>query len=324
MAESNVAVLIDYENVGLDTIQYLLDQVSDVGRVTIKRAYSDWSVQREKSAQLLELGIEAIHHFRSNRSGKNSSDIVLAIDATDLLHDAPVDVFVIVSSDSDFVPLVSKLRAAGKTVIGSGRRAAASMTLVKSCDRYIYLDDERAPPPQRRTRRAPPKKAPVASLLIRAVEASVDAQGQVTGSRLHQTMQRIDPSFSFKAIGHRTFTQYLEASTDVTVDRSRDVGDVVVQLSIGRDQRDSGGATKADRRAEMMPLPPDWDIDIDAAWARRQSNRISGQAAASDAAKTLGTSGLGASQFPSLDRLLAASALLSDRWHRDGNAIISR
>jgi hypothetical protein len=137
-------------------------------------------------------------------------------------------------------------------------------------------------------------------------------------------MQRIDPSFSFKALGHRTFTQYLEASSDVTVDRPRDAGDVVVQLSIGRDRRDSGGATKADGRAEIMPLPPDWDIDIDAAWARRQSNRISGQAAASDAAKTLGTSGLGASQFPSLDRLLAASALLSDRWHRDGNAIISR
>ena len=158
MAESNVAVLIDFENVGLDSIQYLLDQVSDVGRVTIKRAYSDWSVQREKRDQLLELGIEAVHHFRSNRSGKNSSDIVLAIDAIDLLHGAPIDTFVIVSSDSDFVPLVSKLRAAGKGVIGSGRHGAASPVLVKSCDRYIYLDEQVTP--QKRSGSARSKKTP--------------------------------------------------------------------------------------------------------------------------------------------------------------------
>ena len=81
MAEPNVAVLLDYENVGLDSIQYLLDQLSDVGRLIIKRAYADWSVERNKRDQLLEMGIEAIHHFRSTRSGKNSSDICLAIDA---------------------------------------------------------------------------------------------------------------------------------------------------------------------------------------------------------------------------------------------------
>ena len=336
MAESNVAVLIDFENVGLDSIQYLLDQVSDVGRVTIKRAYSDWSVQREKRDQLLELGIEAVHHFRSNRSGKNSSDIVLAIDATDLLHGAPVDVFVIVSSDSDFVPLVSKLRAAGKTVIGSGRPGAASPTLVKSCDRYIYLE-ERAAPQRRSSRGVRPKKTSEPSLLIRAVEASMDGQGEVVGSRLHQTMQRIDPSFSFRAHGYRSFTLFLEASSEVTVDRPPDAGDVVVQLRNGRDRRDvvvqpsngrdgreSDGARSAESGARAMPLPPDWDIVIDAAWASRRSKRISGQAAASDAAKALGTTGLGASQFPSLDKLLGASALLSDRWHRDGNAIISR
>ena len=315
MAESNVALLIDYENVGLDSIQYLLDQLADVGRVTIKRAYSDWSVQREKRDQVLELGIEAVHHLRSNRSGKNSSDIVLAIDAVDLLHGAPVDVFVIVSSDSDFVPLVSKLRSAGKTVIGSGRPGAASPTLVKSCDRYIYLE-ERASAKKQAADRS--KKSPEQSLLRRAVEASMDGQGEVVGSRLHQAMQRIDPSFSFKALGYRTFTLYLEASSEVSVERpTNERGDVVVRLSHRRRKR-------ADNGASAPQLPPDWDIEVDAAWASRRSKKISGQAAGSDAARALGTGSLSASQFPSLDKLLAASPLLSDRWEREGNAIISR
>jgi uncharacterized protein (TIGR00288 family) len=341
LAEPNVAVLIDFENVGLDSIQYLLDQVSDVGRVTIKRAYSDWSVQREKRDQLLELGIEAVHHFRSNRSGKNSSDIVLAIDAVDLLYGAPVDTFVIVSSDSDFVPLVSKLRAAGKGVIGSGRHGAASPTLVRSCDRYIYLDEQMPAPRRQGTRstdvvRAKEDKARIINLadaykmqaptlLTRAVESSMDDQGRVVGSKLHQTVQRIDPSFNYKALGYRSFTLYLEASSEVTVDRPRDAGDVVVQLVDGKPA--SVVATKsapAEPAPPTVPAPPNWDNEIDAAWSRRRQPRLSGQAARSDAAKVLGVSALGSSPFSSLDKLLAASALLTDRWRRDGNAIISR
>ena len=122
LTEPNVAILIDYENVGLDSIQYLLDQISDVGRITIKRAYADWSTQRNRRDQLLELGIEAIHHFRSTKSGKNSSDIRLVIDAIDLRHTSDVDTFVIASSDSDFVPRVIYMRAAAKSVIAAGRR----------------------------------------------------------------------------------------------------------------------------------------------------------------------------------------------------------
>ena len=76
MVEANIAVLIDFENVGLDNMQRLLDQLSDMGRVIIKRAYADWSVERNKRDQLLEMGIEAVHLFRSTKSGKNSADIV--------------------------------------------------------------------------------------------------------------------------------------------------------------------------------------------------------------------------------------------------------
>ena len=229
MAEDNVAVLIDYENVGLNTIQSLLDQLSDVGRIIIRRAYADWSEQKGKRDQLLELGIEAIHLFHSTKSGKNSSDIRLAIDAIDLLYQAPIDTFVIVSSDSDFVPLVSKLRASGKSVIGAGPQKGASKTLVKSCDRYIYLDYPKVS-------KANPKHANSTelegeSLVVRAMEASMDDQGQVPGSKLHQTMLRIDPSFSFKLLGHRTFRVFLNSLQAVKVTAPRGRGDVTVQLS---------------------------------------------------------------------------------------------
>ena len=320
MTEANIAVLIDYENVGLDSIQELLDQLSDMGRVIIKRAYADWSVQRGRRDQLLELGIEAIHHFRSTKSGKNSSDICLAIDAVDLLHGAPVDTFVIVSSDSDFVPLVSKLRGAGKSVIGSGRRDVTSPTLVKSCDRYFYLDDfhlnDAKPPPEKKD--GPREKSHErASLIVRAVEASMDDQGQVLGSKLAQTMLRIDPSFSFKGMGHRTFAAFLQSRNEVRVERPKEASDLIVQLNHSRDQSTADGDAEA-------PLRPNWDHDIDSAWEGRQRRRISGQATASDAAKVLGAPKLRSSRFPTLDKLLAASDYLRTRWRREGNSIIKK
>ncbi len=81
IAERQLAVLIDFENTGLKSIQWLFDQVSDIGRIIVKRAYADWSVEADKRDQLLELGIEPVHLFRSSGGGKNSSDIRLAIDA---------------------------------------------------------------------------------------------------------------------------------------------------------------------------------------------------------------------------------------------------
>lgn len=314
MTEPNVAVLIDYENVGLDSIQDLLDQLSNVGRVIIKRAYADWSSQRGKRDQLLELGIEAIHHFRSTKSGKNSSDIRLAIDAVDLLHEAPIDTFVIVSSDSDFVPLVSKLRAAGKSVIAAGRREAASQTLVKSCDRYVYLEDPRT---HRRDTRSESRTPTSDSLVTRAMDASMDDQGQVLGSKLYQTMQRIDPSFNFKTLGHRTFGQFLASSKEVKVERPKDASDVIVHLV--RDK-----TPKPPPSADGAELPDDWEQQIDAAWTKRENPRMSGRAAADDAATVLGTPQLRSSIFPSLDKLLSASSFLRSRWRRERNSIVKQ
>ncbi len=242
MPDQQIAVLIDYENVGPSALQWVLDQVSDLGRATVKRAYADWVAMRDQANQLVELGIEPIQMFRVTRGGKNSSDMRLIIDAIELLYQSPVDTFVIVSSDSDFVALVRKLRSAGKTVIGAGRKATAVRALVASCDRYFYLDD-RAEPEQpspsrsRRTTRVAvsPQLAPREdSLLVRAVRATMDEQGRAIGSRVFQAIQRMDPAFDFHALGFSTFTRYLEGSPEVKATRAQGPGDTVVELAESR------------------------------------------------------------------------------------------
>ena len=212
-----MAVLIDDENVGLGSVEWLFDQVSNLGRILIRRAYSDWSKGGNVRDQLLEFGIEPVHVFQASSSGKNASDIRLAIDAIDLLYSSPVDTFVIVSGDGDFLPLVNKLRSSGKMVIGAGRQKSTSATLVKACDRFYYLDKHEESGEESKPR---PKERPRGSLLVRALRASMDADGKVTGSRLHATMQRLDPGFDFRDRSFNSFTAYLEASPEVKVDPS--------------------------------------------------------------------------------------------------------
>jgi uncharacterized protein (TIGR00288 family) len=349
LSEPNIAVLIDFENVGLDSIQYLFDELSDMGRVIVKRAYADWSVHRNKRDQLLEHGIEAAHYFHATRSGKNASDICLVIDAVELVHTSPVDTYVVVSSDSDFVPLVNKLRSSGKLVVGAGRRDITPVTLVKSCDRYIYLDDgaaqveevtsqpegKKAPAKQGRGGRRSESK----SLLVRAVEASQDGQGQVSGSKLHQTMLRLDPSFAYKAQGFSTFTRFLEPSTEVRIVRSQGPGDILVQLSSQRETPPKSAPPKAtppkadpprqagpkETRSEPTPQrkrTEKWERDVDFAWRSRQRPKLAGQSAASDVAKVLDAPNLKSTKYPTLEKLLSASVFLTTRWRREGNAII--
>ena len=304
VADRQVAVLIDFENVGLNPIRPLFDQVSEVGRVVVRRAYGDWSTSsRAHRDQLMELGIEPVHLFHA-ASGKNSSDIRLAIEAIELLYQSTVDTFVIVSSDTDFVPLVSKLRASGKTVIGAGPRATASRTLVNSCDRYFYLDQDQPPSGDGRSS----KQQQTESLLERGVRAAVDEQGAVTGSKLHQTILRLDPSFDFRALGHSTFRRFLEASAKVNVDRHKDLSDVTVHLA----------------------EPPDvetWAGQIDAAWSLRAPKSgqfIHSSTAAGEAAHVLGVTKLSASPYKTLQKLLDASENLSRTWSQSRSKIIRR
>src|SRR5688500_12802999 len=150
-AAPNVAVFCDFENVAIgvrdanyDTfnIEIVLERILDKGKIVVKKAYSDWDRYRTAVRQLHEAAFELIEIPHVSYSGKNSADIRLVVDALDLCYTkAHVDVFVIVSGDSDFSPLVSKLRENNKTVIGLGVKNSSSDLLIDNCDEFIYYDD---------------------------------------------------------------------------------------------------------------------------------------------------------------------------------------
>ncbi len=143
MDNPKIAVLIDAENISPNSIQEVLEGLSKTGRIIVNRAYADWSAAKSMREQVLALNIEPIHIFKPTKSRKNACDIRLVIDALDLMYSSSVDTFVIVSSDSDFLPLVRRLRAAGKTVLGVGRKAVLSDSYVVACDKFIYLDQNK-------------------------------------------------------------------------------------------------------------------------------------------------------------------------------------
>lgn len=224
MTESNVAVLVDFENVRGEALKSLFDQISDLGRIIIKRAYADWSgVGSEAQEQLAGLGIEAVQNFRSSNSGKNSSDISLSIDAVELVHSSPIDVFVVVSADSDFVPLVRKLRAQGKQVVGAGRPDVVSANLVRSCDRYIYLEAKKS------STVSSSSKQLFQEVMLTALRASSGVSGDIVAAKLHQNMRRIDPSFDYQSLGFKTFTHFLESCDGIKISRPKGPGDIIVE-----------------------------------------------------------------------------------------------
>ncbi|MFC1934771.1 NYN domain-containing protein [Chloroflexota bacterium] len=313
LADRQIAVLIDLENVGLSSIQWLFDQVSDVGRIIVKRAYADWSIEASKKDQLLELGIEAIPLLRATSGGKNASDIRLAIDAVDLQFTSPVDTFVIISSDSDFVPLVSKLRSAGKIVLGAGEEKKAPKALVKSCDRYYYLE-ENSSSRERKKKKSPVKVKTAQSLVKRAVEASIDEHGRVLGSKLHQMILRLEPGFDFHLYGYSYFTKFLEAFQDLKLIPPKGPGDIIVELKEHSSQT----------IAEAEPSQELWE-QIDSAWIKRvdkYGESIPGPIAAADAAIALGVNRLSASGYKTLQGLLNASDYLARKWLRERNTVI--
>lgn len=147
----NLAVFADFENVALGVrdakypsfdIELVLQRLLDKGNVVVKKAYSDWDRYRSAVRQLHEAAFELIEIPHVSYSGKNSADIRLVVDALDLCYTkAHVDVFVIISGDSDFSPLVSKLRENNKKVIGLGVKNSSSDLLIDNCDEFIYYDD---------------------------------------------------------------------------------------------------------------------------------------------------------------------------------------
>jgi len=269
-AESRImALFCDFENVALGVrdanfarfdIEKVLERLLLKGNIVLKKAYADWSRYKEFKAGMHEASFELIEIPHVRQAGKNSADIRMVVDALDLCYTkAHVDTFVILSGDSDFSPLVSKLRENNKVVIGIGVKNSTSDLLIANCDEFIYYDDlvRRVAPRQRRARPLSPadgkegktpgptaageeKKQEAFDLLSETYEALISERGEgekIWGSMIKQTLKRRKPGFTESYYGFRSFNQLLEESAAQGL------------LELERDEKSGGYVVKGSRPA---------------------------------------------------------------------------
>jgi uncharacterized protein (TIGR00288 family) len=221
--EHTLAVFIDFENLALGfkgkrdrrfEIRKVLERLVEKGKLIVKKAYADWADYAEYKKPLHEAAIELIEIPKRAMTGKNSADIRLCVDALDLCYSKEhIDTFVIVSGDSDFSPLVSKLKENGKRVIGLGIKDSSSNLLVDNCDEFIYYEDLERPLgiPPKIEQDLPEKKKEAFQLLVDSVVALVRENKEVLwSSMVKETMKRKKPSFNESYHGYRTFSDLLE------------------------------------------------------------------------------------------------------------------
>ena len=241
--ERKIAIFCDLENIALGVrdsevkrfdIHIVLERLLEKGKIIVKRAYADWERYSEFKIAFHEAAIELIDIPQRRYTGKNSADIKMVVDAMDLCYAKEhLDTFVVLSGDSDFSPLVSKLKENNKYVIGIGVKNSSSNLLIDNCDEFIYYEDvwrgrEKGPELTGLTK----KKAEVFSLLIDAILALQRENKDVFwGSLIKQTMQRKKPSFNEGYYGYSTFTELLqdaERHQIVTLRKEQRSGTVVV------------------------------------------------------------------------------------------------
>ncbi len=209
-SENTLAVFIDFENLALGfegrrntkfDVQKVLGRLVEKGKIIVKRAYADWGRFREYRAGLHESAIELIEIPRRSMTGKNSADIRLVVDAMDLSYSKEhVGTFVIISGDSDFSPLVSKLKENGKHVIGLGMKNSTSDLLVDNCDEFIFYEDLDRPaevPQTVELAAVPADKRKVMTLVADALAALRRENKEVIwSSMVKDTIKRKKPQFN--------------------------------------------------------------------------------------------------------------------------------
>ncbi len=241
----NLAVFCDFENIALGVrdarydrfdIRKVLERLLLKGSIVVKKAYCDWERYAAFKAAMHEAAFELIEIPHVRQSGKNSADIRMVVDALDLCYTkSHVDTFVIISGDSDFSPLVSKLRENNKRVIGVGVKNSSSDLLIANCDEFIYYDDlvrdrprrARPPAPEAAKPRKPGSRAAPAPAAggaepraqealdlvmetIEALEAERGSGDKIWGSMIKQTLKRRSPGFNESAYGFNSFNRLLE------------------------------------------------------------------------------------------------------------------
>jgi uncharacterized protein (TIGR00288 family) len=220
--ERSLAVFIDFENLALGfqgrrdrfDIGRVLERIVEKGKIVAKKAYADWSRFTTYTSPLHNCAIELIEIPRRGQTGKNSADIRLCVDAMDLAYSKEhIDTFVIVSGDSDFSPLVSKLKELGKHVIGLGMQDSTSDLLRDNCDEFIYYEDlgHSDALPTALDASVPETKRKVFALLMESLLALRRENKEVLwSSMVKDTMKRKKPSFNESYYGYRTFSELLE------------------------------------------------------------------------------------------------------------------
>ena len=263
---TNMALFCDFENVALGVrdakyaqfdIKKVLERLLLKGSIVVKKAYCDWDRYKEFKATMHEAAFELIEIPHVRQSGKNSADIRMVVDALDLCYTkAHVDTFVIISGDSDFSPLVSKLRENNKYVIGIGVKDSTSDLLSANCDEFIFYDDlvRAQEAKQKRAEKKTPVKAaasktkqPAAKgeddkrqealdFIVETVEALIAERGsdeKIWGSMLKTTMQRRKPGFTESSYGYRSFKELVEDAQRhklLTVMRDEKSGQYTIRL----------------------------------------------------------------------------------------------
>jgi uncharacterized protein (TIGR00288 family) len=240
---TNMALFCDFENIALGVrdakyasfdIRRVLERLLLKGSIVVKKAYCDWERYKEFKAPMHEAAFELIEIPHVRQSGKNSADIRMVVDALDLCYTkSHVDAFVIISGDSDFSPLVSKLRENNKYVIGIGVKDSTSDLLAANCDEFIFYDDlVREQKPKRKpaeekpatkksvdgSAKTPPpkneddKRHEALDFAVETLEALVAERGdeKIWGSMVKQTMKRRRPGFNESAYGYRSFKELIE------------------------------------------------------------------------------------------------------------------
>lgn len=239
----SMAVFIDFENLALGfknsrkkfQVNLVLERLLEKGKIIVKKSYADWSRYDDYKRQLHENAIELIEIPKRNQTGKNSADIRLAVDAMDLSWEKEhIDTFVIVSGDSDFSPLVSKLKENGRHVIGIGMEESTSSLLRDNCDEFIYYEDLFATvgEPPKLNPKLPKKKQEAFGYIIDAVSALGRENVEVIySSMVKDTIMRKKPSFNEAYHGYRSFQELLEDARDVgliNLEKSQRSGTYVV------------------------------------------------------------------------------------------------
>ena len=267
-----MALYCDFENVALGVrdarypkfdIEKVLERLLLKGNIVVKKAYCDWERYKEFKSDMHEASFELIEIPHVRQSGKNSADIRMVVDALDLCYTKEhVDTFVILSGDSDFSPLVSKLRENNKLVIGVGVKNSASDLLIANCDEFIYYDDLVRGQQKRKPRKRPATVAPVAGtpgaaasteapavpqedepdrkqqaldLVLETVEALVAERGaeeKIWGSMVKQALKRRKPGFNESYYGFRSFSKLLDEASNrklLDVEHDEKSGGVIIK-----------------------------------------------------------------------------------------------